>query len=340
MPRVMLLLMLCLAFGCGEKFTAPDPSGSEGGSSAIDDTTYIQLRPAWDNENGYDFSRPQDVLIGNETLVYVADTGNDRVTMLDLAGNVLGHSAYIDSPVGLAQDVLLRLLVVSGKNYLFRIDLAVASHYIGDARVETLYHAVDRPGWHFNGVEAYDIASEGGIYYLVTCSGDARNDNLILFIEEDGYARGPLNLTPNGTGLFAAADPSGIVALDSWSVDFAFCQRGENYYKVQTVTTDAYGWAPGLDPSTGEDLFTLGKFASPEDVAVNGDGFLFVVDSDLNRLFKFSGMGKEFESFGEEGSGERQFREPHGIAEFDRTVYVADTGNDRVVRFRLSTELK
>jgi hypothetical protein len=199
---------------------------------------------------------------------------------------------------------------------------------------------VDRPGWHFNGVEAYDVASEGGIYYLVTCSGNARNDNQILFIEEDGYARGPLNLTPNGTGLFAAADPSGIVALDSWSVDFAFCQRGENYYKVQTVTTDPYGWAPGLDPGSGEDLFELGKFVSPEDVAVNGDGFLFVVDSDLDRVFKFSGMGKEYESFGEEGSGEGQFREPHGVAEFDKTLYVADTGNDRVVRFRLSTELK
>ena len=324
---------------CGDKFNAPEQDIDSGGTTAVDDTTYIQLRPIWDRAGGYDFLEPHDILVGRETLVYVADTGNNRITMLDLAGNVLGHSARIDSPVAVAQDPRLRLLIVTGRNYLFRIDLFEYAHDIAGAAIDTLHYAVDRPGWHFNGVDAF-ITSEDGIYYMVTCSGDSRNDNQILKFNEDGSLQGPLPLTPAGTGLFAAADPAGITALRDGSVDFIYSQRGENFYKVQVITTDAFGWKPKLDPTSGGDLFTVGKFTSPENIALDGDGFIFVVDSAEHRVFKFAGTGKEYESFGEQGSGEVMFQHPHGVAEFDGTVFVSDTGNDRIVRFRLSTDTK
>lgn len=339
MRRVAWALLVIGLASCGSKFTPPDQT-TDDGSSAVDDTTYIQLRPVWDRSSGFDFSRPHDVLIGRETLVYVADTGHDRITMLDLAGNILGHSAPIDSPVAVAQDAKLRLVVVSGRNLLFRIDLFAVAHDIGSAPVDTLFRAVDHPGWRFNGVDAFYVPSEGGIYYLVACSGDDRNANQILKFQENGAPVGPLNLTPGGTGLFAVVDPAGICALRDRSVDFVYCQRGENFYKVQVVTTDVYGWKPKLDPTTGGDLFALGKFVSPQNVDVDGDGFFYVVDSELCRLFRFSGFGKEYESFGERGSGERQFADPCGVAEFDGTVFVSDTGNDRIVRFRLSTDIK
>lgn len=338
MGRWVALVMAVLVSGCGTKFTPPSEDVPDGGT-AVGETTYVQLRPAWDRSHGYLFSKPHDVLVGRETLVFVADTGNDRVCMLDLAGNQLG-SASVDSPVGLAEDGKLRLLVVTGRNVLYRIDLYAVSHHIQHARVETLYHAVDRPAWRFNGVEAFFVPSEGGIYYMVTCSGPDRNDNQILWIREDGSLRGPLNLAPGGTGLFAAADPSGIRALRDRSVDFVFCQRGQNYYKVQVITSDIYGWKPKLDPSSGADLFALGKFSCPQDVEVDRQGFLYVVDSDLCRVLRFSAYGREYHSFGERGTGEKQFQSPCGVAEFDGTVFVADTGNDRVVRFRLSTELR
>jgi len=323
---------------CGDKFNAPKPDIDSGGTTSVDDTTYIQLRPEWNRDGGYGFSNPQDILVGRETLVYVADTGNNRIAMLDLAGNVLGYSARVDSPVAIAQDQQLRLLIVTGRNYLFRIDLYEYGHNIEAATIDTIHHAVDRPGWHFNGVDAFTISEYD--YYLVTCSGSSRNDNQILVFLEDGSLQGPLPLTPGGTGLFAAADPAGITALRDGSVDFIYSQRGENFYKVQIITSDAFGWKPKLDPTSGGDLFTVGKFSSPENIALDGDGFIFVVDSEEHRVFKFAGTGKEYESFGEEGSGEVQFKNPHGVAEFDGTVFVADTGNDRIVRFRLSTDTK
>ena len=64
-----------------------------------------------------------------------------------------------------------------------------------------------------------------------------------------------------------------------------------------------------------------------------------VVDADFDSLFKFSAAGEELQSFGATGTGEKQFQQPHGVAFFDKTLYVADTGNDRIVRFRLSTDV-
>ena len=47
-------------------------------------------------------------------------------------------------------------------------------------------------------------------------------------------------------------------------------------------------------------------------------------------------------SFGGTGSGPTQFRNPHGVAyyEADKILLVADTGNNRILRFKLSTDFQ
>jgi hypothetical protein len=45
-------------------------------------------------------------------------------------------------------------------------------------------------------------------------------------------------------------------------------------------------------------------------------------------------------SFGGTGDGALQFDNPQGVAYFDRIVYVADTGNNRISRFRLNTDFE
>ena len=56
-------------------------------------------------------------------------------------------------------------------------------------------------------------------------------------------------------------------------------------------------------------------------------------------MFKFSSSGDELQSFGGSGDGEKQLNSPHGIAFFDKTLYVADTANNRIVRYKLSTDI-
>lgn len=130
------------------------------------------------------------------------------------------------------------------------------------------------------------------------------------------------------------------------------------------LTTDGIVYRPDTEmiqvagtPERGDGfLYEDFKFESPSDLAVAGDGtnYLFVVDSGSDSLFVFTGRGVEgvapppgasspkpvVVSFGGSGDGAHQFEDPEGVAYFNRIVYVADTGNGRISRFRLNTDFE
>jgi len=45
-------------------------------------------------------------------------------------------------------------------------------------------------------------------------------------------------------------------------------------------------------------------------------------------------------SFGGTGDGAMQLDRPMGVATFQRIVYVADSGNNRISRYRLNTDFE
>ena len=111
------------------------------------------------------------------------------------------------------------------------------------------------------------------------------------------------------------------------------------------------------DPDRGDGfLYEELKFSNPTDMAFAGDGtnYLFVVDSVKDSMFVFTSAGVEgvapppgssslapvVVSFGGTGNGALQFDDPQGVAYFDRIVYVADTNNNRISRFRLNTDFE
>ena len=92
-------------------------------------------------------------------------------------------------------------------------------------------------------------------------------------------------------------------------------------------------WALKLTPVTH--LFDIQHdFRQPSDVAVAGDGSIYVVDG-VNQCIKvFDGKGKFLFSFGQGGSGPGQFHYPLGM-DIDGAgrLYIADSGNSRVQIF-------
>lgn len=104
-------------------------------------------------------------------------------------------------------------------------------------------------------------------------------------------------------------------------------------------------------------LYEPGKFQQPTDIAFGGDddSFIFVVDAMKNMLFQFQRNGQEGVpppagaenqtrqvkvSFGELGAGPKEFNQPSGVSYFDRIVYVADKGNNRISRYKLTSDFE
>lgn len=111
------------------------------------------------------------------------------------------------------------------------------------------------------------------------------------------------------------------------------------------------------DPTRGDGfLYEEFKFHNPTDLAFAADGtnYIYALDGGKDSLFVFTGNGIEgvapppgssslipvVVSFGGTGDGALQFRNPQGVAYFERTVFVADTGNHRISRFRLNTDFE
>jgi DNA-binding beta-propeller fold protein YncE len=329
------LLVAVFLSACGEKFPLPSQEVTTN-REIVTDTLYVQQAPVWGAAQGYGFRGPADVHVGAEPLVYVADTENDRIVMLDPVGNVLGSSSRIPHPVAITQDNQLDLLVVNNTNRVYRINLVEANHVIGSARIDTILtiEQRDNPNWRFTA-----IASYLGRSYYVTRAGKETADNAIVQFNERDELVGPLPLIPGGTGFFSVTEPSGIVSVRRGSVDFIFTQIGHSFQRAQWITTDAYGFTPKIEQ--GKAFYTPGKFTAPEDVALDDAGDIYVIDAGSDSLYKFNPAGDEFrsQSFGGRGNSERQFNQPSGVAWFNKVLYVADTGNNRIVRFKLNTDL-
>ncbi len=101
-PAGAMMMSILFTAGCQDKFdlaTLPQQV------DVLVDTSYVELEPPFTG-----FTRPEDLMIGNDQLLYVADTKGDRVVMLNRAGQVLS-TRRMQRPIALAQDSRLDLLV-------------------------------------------------------------------------------------------------------------------------------------------------------------------------------------------------------------------------------------
>ncbi|HSZ14187.1 MAG TPA: RHS repeat-associated core domain-containing protein [Solirubrobacteraceae bacterium] len=103
----------------------------------------------------------------------------------------------------------------------------------------------------------------------------------------------------------------------------------------------------GFGVSTGEEKFQIcttacvagkvgsgsGQFHSPQGVAVDSAGNVWVVDEGNSRIEEFNEKGEYLSAFGTHGGENGQFHEPAGIAISGGNLYVAEYSNSRVQEF-------
>jgi hypothetical protein len=356
----LCIVILLLAFlACGKRIKLPTDIAPT--SPGIPDTTYVPISPAWTEAGGIPYSGPEDVHIGFDGYLYITDTGNDRIVKLDQGGNFIAQYEGIKQPNSVSQDLLLRLVATGGNTIYIKsrdqqvFDSLYAGEDIYDTTIvvspdtlidtvivspdsmvidttiglfDTTYY-IDTLQTAYKGI-ATDLRPESGYSTYLAC--DYTRDEITRFLL---YQPGELiNLgaaVPPGYELSKTRGPLGIFTyMRGTRLRLLFCQS-LYYYCVQLL--DGETLEPVIPRSDSSNIYWQGTMDKAEDVATDEFENIFVVDRDKNQVHKFSRNGVKILSFGGD------LKDPMGLAYANKILYVADTGNDRIIRFVLSTDL-
>jgi sugar lactone lactonase YvrE len=302
---------------------------------------------------------PRDVAWDTSGVIYIADTGNQRLrtidpdgTIITIAGTGLSNAtgngglaldASVNDPRGLT--VLASGSLIIGEpsgQVVRRIDLQTGL-IDGFAGRETFGFGGDGgPALQANLVQPTGVASDkdGNVWIA------DRLNNRVRKVDSEGIITTIAGTSPPGfSGDGGPATDARLnqplgVAVDGLGRVYIADTGNDRIRMVSTegtITTIA-GVGEGFSGDGGPALFA--RLSAPRDVAVDTLGHLFIADTDNNRIRVVdlnSGViqtvaGTEFSDFREEGSGlETSLNTPSGIfATPSGTVYIADSNNHRI----------
>jgi len=341
--------------GCESKLDLSQFPISNNGSTNVSDTLYAQQSPTWNQFNG-----PEDVLVGKEPLIYVADTKNNSIVQLDLAGGFISSRNFGDKvyPKKIVQDGNFDLLVlcdsVSTANdtisIIYRLKMVAGGGIVGNApKYELILSTHPTPNISkirkFTGISVYPDNT-----FLISRRGPEDPygidpGNAILLVRADDTLRQVTVLggfQSSGNSFYSIENISSIIAANNSSTDFIISRSTPDTLTLNKLIWFVYNTVNGtFDPkftSQTQDIVNI-KLGSPDGLTQDNNYNVYCVDSYVHHLYKFNSQGKLMkESFGTFGAGENQLNSPKGVSHFNKVLYIADTGNNRIVRYKLSTE--
>lgn len=347
----------------------------------LSDTTFLQLNPPWDSANGYGFSGPGKLIVGNDTYIYVCDTGNDRIVRLDAAGTEY-ESYNVPHPIGITQNEILHLLVVNGTSSVYKIDVGpngdgqavISYNAAADPMADTMFTddfiftdisdmPTDDKSYFVCGYDSL-IDGTGQVYILMGTSDVEENTDVLL------DARWPVEgedpdvpdtasnpIVDYGTGVGYADHPNGITAFLRSDGLYLLTTQDSSSFKTQLLSwyTNSYYHVAYFEadilPGNSPDLYADENLdIRPNAATIDSSGNIYIVCSpnsatgDSACAYKFNIYGELMETWGYLGEGSGMMSNPLGVA-YDnfadrRTVYISDTGNNRILRYKLSTDIE
>jgi len=265
-----------------------------------------------------EFNRPEGIATDSSGNVYVVDRGNDRIQKFDSSGNFLtswgtaAGSGHLADPLAVSVDAGGTVYVLdSGKVLRF----GSTGTFIGS--------------WTGSLVNPFDLAVDGAgnVFVLDTNSGSPSrairrySSAGVLAIQWNVLlASSTVGVRPDGTEVYV----------------------GETHFEVGTTQGSVQRYS-ATGTSQGE-MGIVHGWGSQLGIGVGSDNIVYVSDSEStcqgfpcnvsHGVTSFTSAGAELGDWGGKGSANGQFLSPGDVAPGPNgTVYVADTGNNRVQQF-------
>jgi len=212
----------------------------------------------------------------------------------------------------------------------------------------------------------YDNFIDGtGQVYIFFGSADVEENSDLLVGPEFAVQGADLNapdtannpIVDYGTGVSYTDHPNGITAFLRSGGLYLLTTQDSSSFKTQLLNwyTNSYYhvayFEAAILPGSGVGLYAEEYLGiRPNAATIDSSGNIYMVCSpdsavgDSVCAYKFDSYGEFKEAWGFYGNGTGQMKNPRGIA-YDnfadrRTVYICDTGNNRILRFKLSTDIE
>jgi len=282
------------------------------------------------------FTIPVSVAVGPTGTVYVVDQDNNRVQVFNSSGtyqSTIGTSSngnpgsgnnQFNGPTGVAVGPDGTVYVADSDNE------RVQAFNSSGVYQSTIGGSQGVGNNQFDLPEGVATGSTGTVY--VADDGNAR----VQVFNSAGVYQSTIGATGSpGTGNNQFNNPFGVAVGPTGTVYVS----DPNNERVQVfnssgVYQSTIGTSSNGNPGSGNNQFNY-----PEGVAVGPTGTVYVSDTYNNRVQVFNSSGTYqstigTSTFGNPGSGNNQFDFPFGVAVGSTgMVYVADTANNRIVRY-------
>ncbi len=364
----IILLIPILFVGCADKFDTSQLGATQGPINAGGDTVYVQVKPDWTG-----FNNPQAILIGHEPFIYVCDTDNNRIVMLNTAGGFLGAldlgALGIKKPIAITQDFRLNLIICAqidsgaiSYSAVFKINLYAVQHNIKNANFNDgsirliLPRQVDidlHPNVTYSAITSFNDDNSYDVARIGTQNSSIYDpDNAILRFQyvnpdSDAFLAIVHDIDALSSGLITANGINCMIPINKKKNDLDFIATFNKNVPNATAFKAQWfqhydngiveGYRSAFSPSSGMAFVRPGRFGAPTGCCIDPLGNIYIADGDPGKdsVFKFDAYGEELQSFG----GPAVFSKPAGVAFFDNTLYVLDSKLNLIRRFILSTDL-
>jgi uncharacterized protein (TIGR03663 family) len=273
------------------------------------------------------FTTPRAIAVAPDGLLYVADSGNNRIEVLDANGNFVrawgsagNGPGQFQEPWGIAVSSAGRVYVADTWNHRIQVFDEQGNF------IQAWGHFVDTQG---------KPDGEPGVFWGPRdLAFDAKGN---LYVADTGNKR-IQEFTPDGEFIAQFGGEGVVPGRFEEPTSLAFDRNG-NIYVADAWNQRIQVFSPDFTPITQWPIqsWKSESVINKPFVRVDQRGNVYATDPEAYRVLVFNSQGKFITTFGQYGLDTASFALPLGMA-FDSSgnLYVVDSNNSRVLRFTVN----